>query len=134
MSKPNQDKHSITLALGGDDGDVMFAVYDGHGALGHDCAIFAMKQLPRSVAKFIRQKRSQQYLAKVKAEGKSTKGAWNPKIWPMLDIWQYEDSCRRAFIETNKLMHDQQTVSDKTRKFDGAGFFRCSFPYLFLVR
>jgi serine/threonine protein phosphatase PrpC len=134
MSKPNQDKHSITLALGGEDDDAMFAVYDGHGALGHDCAIFAMKQLPRSVAKFIRQKRSQQYLAKVKAEGKSTKGAWNPKIWPMLDIEQYEDSCRKAFIETNQLMHDQQTVSDKTRKFDGAGFFRCSFPYLFLVR
>ncbi len=113
-SKANQDALSISLALGGEDGDAMFAVYDGHGALGHDCAIFAMKQLPRSVSKFIIQKRSQQHLAKLKAEGKSTKGAWNPKIWPMLDVEQYEDSCRKAFIATNKMMHDEKTVSDKS--------------------
>eukprot|EP00980_Cylindrotheca_fusiformis_P028148 scaffold22583_cov106-Cylindrotheca_fusiformis.AAC.19 len=113
-SKPNQDAYSITLGLGGEEGDAMFAVYDGHGSHGHDCAIFAKKQLPKSVAKFVRQKRSQQHIQPLKAEGKSTKGAWNPKLWPMLDDQTYEDCCRKGFLETNKLMHDKQNVSAKS--------------------
>ena len=109
--------HGITLTLTGDGDDPMFAVYDGHGTEGHDCAAYAARQLPKSLAKFMKQKRAKLHISNLKKEGKSTKGAWNPKIWPPLDAKNYEECCRMACLETNKLMHNNQNVSHTHKKF-----------------
>ncbi|CAJ1953354.1 unnamed protein product [Cylindrotheca closterium] len=111
--KQNQDAHSITLTFGGEETDVMFTVCDGHGASGHDCARFVNKDLPRSIAKFVRQTRSQHYVSKLKAEGKSTKGAFKPELWPLLEVEEYEECCRKGFAETNKALDDDKTINDK---------------------
>lgn len=92
----------------------MFLVCDGHGASGHDCARFVNKDLPRSIAKFVRQARSQHYISKLKVEGKSTKGAFKPELWPLLEVEEYEECCRNGFTETNKGLHDNQTVGTKS--------------------
>ena len=91
----------------------MFAVYDGHGSNGHDCASFAKKHLPQCLAKFLRQKRAKNYMDQLKAEGKPAKGGWNPKMWPILSDRDYEECCVRAFNETDKLMHTNDSVDDK---------------------
>ena len=52
----------------------MLAVYDGHGAQGHDCARFAKKKLPQAVAKHLRQARVKKYQQQLKAQG-TAKGA-----------------------------------------------------------
>lgn len=112
-TKENQDKYGITLNFAGENGDALFSVYDGHGEHGHSCAAWAKKQLPQVLGKYIRQKRVQRYQQQLKAEGKPTKGAWNPKQWPMLDKADYEECCHKAFVETNTLMHKDEKVEDK---------------------
>ena len=109
--KQNQDACGVSLKFAGEDGDALFCVYDGHGMEGHDCARFAKKRLPQVLAKYLRQRRVQRYTAKLKSEGKSTKGGWNPVMWPLLSVKDYEDCCTKAFKETNKLMHEDPTVS-----------------------
>jgi serine/threonine protein phosphatase PrpC len=109
--KENQDKYGITLNFGGEAGDAMFTVYDGHGSEGSGCAAFAKKRLPQSLAKFLRQRRASTYMASLRAEGKSTKGGWNPNAWPLLDKEEYEQCCVKAFTETNRLMHEHTSVS-----------------------
>lgn len=89
----------------------MFAVYDGHGKDGHKAATFSKKKLPQILAKYVRQMRAQKYMAQLKAEGKTTKGAWNPVKWPILDTSELEECCRKSFLETNKLMHNEKSVS-----------------------
>lgn len=91
----------------------MFAVYDGHGVNGHDCAQFAKKDIPRSVAKFVRQKRSTMHIARLKAEGKSTKGAFQPHLWSTLTEEEYGECCLKAFAETNKALHEMESINDK---------------------
>ncbi|CAJ1970480.1 unnamed protein product [Cylindrotheca closterium] len=112
IGQPNQDDYSITLKLGGEANDAMFAVYDGHGANGHECASFCQKDIPRSIAKYIRQKRSSRHIAKLKAENKSTKGAFRPELWSTLEAEEYGESCRKAFEETNKALHDTEKIND----------------------
>lgn len=121
-TKANQDKYGITLNFAGEAGDAMFAVYDGHGAHGHEAASFAKKKLPQVLAKHIRQKRVQKYTSKLKGEGKTTKGAWNPKQWPILDTAELEACCQKSFVETNDAMHNEKSVrvnlfDEQTRKF-----------------
>jgi serine/threonine protein phosphatase PrpC len=79
----------------------------GHGEEGHHCASYAKKILPQQLAKYIRQSRVQKYS---EVEGKK-KGAWNPKLWPLLDKDSFEQCCRRAFLSTNKALHDEEAVS-----------------------
>jgi serine/threonine protein phosphatase PrpC/CRP-like cAMP-binding protein len=55
--KPNQDAWCLTTQWGGLDRDAFFAVFDGHGPFGHDCANYAKKNLPNGVAKYIRSNR-----------------------------------------------------------------------------
>lgn len=109
--KANQDKYGITLNFSGEAGDAMFAVYDGHGSLGHEAASFAKKKLPQVLAKHIRQKRVQKYMSTLRADGKTTKGAWNPKEWPILETDEFESCCKKSFIESNKAMHTEKSVS-----------------------
>src|SRR5210317_1896971 len=92
----------------------MFTVCDGHGASGHDCSRFVQKDIPRSIAKYVRQTRSQQYISELKAEGKSTKGAFQPELWPRLGVEEYEECCRKGFKETNQALHDEKTVRTRS--------------------
>lgn len=111
--KANQDDYSITLQFAGDEADALFAVYDGHGAKGHDCAKYAKKKLPHNIAKYIRQARVKSYQAELKKAGQSLKGSYKPHLWPVLSAKEYEVACRKGFMETNKKMHEDATVDDK---------------------
>jgi len=93
-------------------------VYDGHGRFGHDCADFAKRNLPKIQAKKIRAERIKLHKAKIKREEKANpgspkkKGAFNPKLWPMLDQKSYEETCRKSLLDCNKLMHHDAKVDD----------------------
>ena len=88
----------------------MFAVYDGHGLSGHRAALFAKQRLPQSIAKYVRQMRSKKYMSELKAQGKTTKGAWNPLNWPYLETAEFEECCRKSFLEINDAMHAETSV------------------------
>ncbi len=89
----------------------MFAVYDGHGRSGHSAATFAKKSLPQILAKYVRQMRVQKYKVELTTKGQPTNGAWNPLKWPFLETAEFEECCRKAFLETNQLMHAEKSVS-----------------------
>jgi hypothetical protein len=108
--KANQDELGITLNFAGEQGDSVFAVYDGHGDEGHHCARYAKKKLPIVLAKCLRQIRCQRYMAQLKASGKAAKNGWDPAQWPLLSVDDYERCCRKALLETNKAMHDDKKV------------------------
>ena len=91
----------------------MFAVYDGHGQHGHCAASFSEKKLPKILAKHVRKKRVKKYISQLRAERKPTRGAWNQNMWPFLETSEIEQCCHQAFIETNKLMHFEKSVSSK---------------------
>jgi cGMP-dependent protein kinase len=111
--KANQDAYSITHKFGGEEGDIMFGVYDGHGEEGHRCSAYVKKNLPITIEKNIRKKRVARYQALLKAKGESTKGAYNPRMWPKLSAKDYEEACKKSFIECNDKMHDDPNVKDK---------------------
>jgi hypothetical protein len=67
--------------------------------------------LPRQLAKFVRQKRVQKYSKQLKAEGNMKDGAWNPNMWPILSASEYEECCKRAFLETKKTLQQEKEVS-----------------------
>lgn len=132
--KYNQDKYGITLNFAGEPGDAMFSVYDGHGVDGHSAATFAKKMLPQITAKYIRQKRVQKYMSSLRAEGKSTKGAWMPEKWPFLEQEELELCCNKSFLETNELMHATKSVSNGEGERKGfIHFLRDSLISPFLV-
>jgi serine/threonine protein phosphatase PrpC len=113
--KENQDAYSINHNFASQDGDSLFAVYDGHGNRGHDCAMFAKKVLPNSIAKYVRQKRLKLYQEQLKQAGKPLKGSFNPAMWPKLSVEDYERACRKGFLECNEKMHQKTTVSLKIK-------------------
>jgi len=50
---------------------------------------------------------------RAKAPGSpKTKGAFNPKLWPMLGPKAYEDACRKSLLECNRAMHRDANVDD----------------------
>jgi hypothetical protein len=55
--------------------------------------------------------RGKVHVDQLKAEGKPTKGAYNPSLWPKLSVQDYEAVCRKSLIEVNKNMHDDKDVS-----------------------
>mmetsp|Transcript_13813 Transcript_13813/g.15168 ORF Transcript_13813/g.15168 Transcript_13813/m.15168 type:complete len:514 (+) Transcript_13813:48-1589(+) len=112
VHKANQDSYSITNKFAGEDADSLFVVYDGHGKDGDICAKYAQKELPRAIAKYVRQKRAILYRKQLQSEGKSLKGAFNPAMWPILDEHAYEDACHKAHVEVNEMMHDDKNVPD----------------------
>lgn len=96
----------------GNDRDCMFSVLDGHGNLGHACARFAKKQLPKCIAKYVRQNRVKQYQDYIKANNiKGAKG-FDPKAWPLLDAATYQECCRKAYLECNSTMHNDEKVRE----------------------
>lgn len=111
-NKQNQDEYGIKLKFGGEETDALFCVYDGHGGRGHDCARFAREKFPTILAKYIRKKRVKCYQDELKAAGQSTKGSFNPTMWPKLSVKDYEAACFRSLVELNQVMHDDDQVSD----------------------
>jgi serine/threonine protein phosphatase PrpC len=89
----------------------MFCVFDGHGDNGHHCAQFSKKKLPQVLAKYLRQQRVKVYSEQLKKEGKPVKGAWQPAKWPYLSAADFEECCKKSFVETNKAMHEDKNVS-----------------------
>jgi serine/threonine protein phosphatase PrpC len=127
--KANQDELGITLNFAGEQGDSLFSVYDGHGSEGHHCARYAKKKLPIVLAKYLRQTRSQRYLAQLKATGKPLKAAWDPAQWPLLSVEDYEQCCRKALLETNQAMHDDKNVCGTKMSMLLRALCYCSSPH-----
>jgi serine/threonine protein phosphatase PrpC len=131
--KANQDELGITLNFAGEQGDSLFAVYDGHGDEGHHCARYAKKKLPIVLAKCLRQIRCQRYMAQLKASGKAAKNGWDPAQWPLLSVDDYERCCRKALLETNKAMHDDKNVCGTKRNMLLCVRFAIIAPSLTLI-
>lgn len=114
--KENQDSYFIEdFQFGSGKGDAFFAVFDGHGDTGHDCAIFAKQKLHTYLAQSIKKKRAGLNAARLKELSKKgqkpDKDAFKPSSWPYLDVKEYEQCCRLAHLQCNKAMHDDRTVS-----------------------
>lgn len=105
-SKENQDEYSIGTKFAGDNGDAMFGVYDGHGQEGHTTSSYAKEKLPNIIAKYIKQKRVKEYQKSLEAQGKATV-AYNPSMWPKLNVVDYEAACRKGFLECNRAMNEE---------------------------
>mmetsp|Transcript_18550 Transcript_18550/g.29120 ORF Transcript_18550/g.29120 Transcript_18550/m.29120 type:complete len:502 (-) Transcript_18550:7-1512(-) len=115
--KENQDDYYICGSkFGAGEGDAFFAVFDGHGDKGHDCARFAKKRLPAILASKLKKQRAGLNAKKIKAMTENNqekpKNAFHPSSWPYLNEKQYEDVCRQAHIQCNKEMHDDKKVKD----------------------
>ena len=88
---------------------MLFGVFDGHGNEGHHCATYAKKKLPKLFDVRSRQERLK--AAKAECAANDTKFVWNPKIFPALTNEQCEIICKKAHLETDKLMHADDNVS-----------------------
>ena len=112
QKKANQDKQSISRNFAGIKGDSLFAIYDGHGRYGHDCAQFAKGNYPKILAKHIRRERVRQHKINMEENGtKGQKGSFNPKLWPMLNKDRYTAAVKKAHFECNRAMHKDDNVS-----------------------
>jgi len=114
--KENQDSYFIKdEKFGSGEGDAFFAVFDGHGDTGHDCAIFAKQKLHAYLAQGIKKQRAGLNAARLKELSKKgqkpDKDAFKPSSWPYLDVKEYEKCCRVAHLQCNKAMHDDKMVS-----------------------
>mmetsp|Transcript_5237 Transcript_5237/g.15229 ORF Transcript_5237/g.15229 Transcript_5237/m.15229 type:complete len:506 (+) Transcript_5237:189-1706(+) len=112
-TKPNQEKYGVTRNFASEGTGAMIGVFSGHGEEGRQCASFSHTTLPKQLAKFIRQTRVQRYKKILQASGHVKQGAWNPKMWPMLSASDYEQCCKRAFQETNSMLHQEQEIDDR---------------------
>lgn len=115
--KENQDDYFICDSkFGAGEGDAFFAVFDGHGDKGHDCARFAKKRLPAILAAKVKKQRAALNAKKIKKmianNEEKPKNAFHPSSWPYLSEKEYEDICREAHIQCNKEMHDDKKVKD----------------------
>jgi len=115
--KENQDDYFICgTKFGAGEGDAFFAVFDGHGDKGHDCARFAKKRLPAILASKVKKQRAALNAKKIKAMTENNqekpKNAFHPSSWPYLNEKEYEYACEQAHIQCNKEMHDNKKVKD----------------------
>lgn len=111
--KPNQDDYHVTpTKFASGDGDAIFAVFDGHGANGHDCSYFAKLKFPSLLATNIKKARAAKNAARMKDNPQRAKepGAFHPNQWPYLMVEEYERCCRDAALQCNKAMHQDNTV------------------------
>lgn len=109
--KKNQDAITTTQNFAGEDGDLFFAIHDGHGSEGHDCAVYARDNLPKLLTKYLRQDRAKLFKERQQGcglgDGSGSRGElvpFNPKLWPMLDEDSYERVSRRAHLDCNTNM------------------------------
>lgn len=78
------------------------AVYDGHGTDGHVCSQYAAKHLPLYVANNTRQWRVPN-----KKGGAAAAAVTRSRS---LTAAEYEECCKKAFLECNNAMHKDKTV------------------------
>lgn len=111
--KANQDAYSVIEKFGGkDSNDAFFAVYDGHGELGDQCAQYARDKMPEYLQRHITK-------AKTKESKKpdlirdSLKNAEDsdPLAHVELSKDQMQKACTRAHVECNNAMH--QAIDDR---------------------
>lgn len=115
--KENQDAYYICPSkFASGDGDAFFAIFDGHGDKGHDCALFAKQKLHTYLSQNIKKQRAAANAARLRvmeANGETKpKNAFHPSSWPYLDVGGYEKACRVAHLQCNKDMHDAKKVKD----------------------
>lgn len=101
QNKLNQDAFCVVHNFSGVNGDSLFAVYDGHGRDGYNCAQFAKENLPAQMAKNIRLKRAE-YAPRNEDGGYGSK----------LPVEAYEEACSLAHIASNEAMHKSNRVDD----------------------
>ncbi|EQC32468.1 AGC protein kinase [Saprolegnia diclina VS20] len=53
IDKPNQDSFTIIPSFAGDPSKIFFGIFDGHGATGDLCSIFAKKEVPERLLKLM---------------------------------------------------------------------------------
>ncbi|KDO32788.1 AGC protein kinase [Saprolegnia parasitica CBS 223.65] len=53
IDKPNQDSFTIIPSFAGDPSKIFFGIFDGHGATGDLCSIFAKKEVPERLIKLM---------------------------------------------------------------------------------
>lgn len=88
----------------------MMAVFDGHGVEGHTCARWAKHNVPRIMAKLIRQARVRKYQGYLKEKGIRGAKTYDPPRWPFLNEEEYKTCCKKAFVQSNQTMHKDSQV------------------------
>ncbi|EED92173.1 hypothetical protein THAPSDRAFT_34507, partial [Thalassiosira pseudonana CCMP1335] len=86
--KENQDTYYICPSkFGSGEGDAFFAVFDGHGESGHDCAHFAKTKLPVYLASSLKKQRAALNAARLREDPNASKlpNAFHPSNWPYLE-------------------------------------------------
>ncbi|RHY09467.1 hypothetical protein DYB35_003466, partial [Aphanomyces astaci] len=53
VDKPNQDSYTIIPNFAGDPTKIFFGIFDGHGATGDLCSVFARKEVPDRLQKLM---------------------------------------------------------------------------------
>lgn len=127
--KPNQDDYHVTpTKFASGEGDAIFAVFDGHGAKGHDCSYFAKLKFPSLLAANIKKARAAKNAARLKDCPQRTRepGAFHPNQWPHLLVEEYERCCRDAALGCNKAMHQDNTVRMEFNVFRSSGTLHAS--------
>ena len=110
--KTNQDTFSVLNKFLGEKEDSFFAVYDGHGPFGDECANFAKKDLPKSINKFSKQIRVQKFKETNDTLPKEERLPFNPKLFPKLTAEEWEDVIQKAHIECNEKLVKKVSFTD----------------------
>lgn len=92
--KANQDAYCVDESITTGVNDAFFGVFDGHGATGDLCAIYAKQHLPQQVRHFIAQARKSQG-----SNGEVPKEA-------------VQSALVHAHVETNRGLHRNTTIDD----------------------
>ena len=128
-NKPNQDAFFVpspeaSNSKNATSTDALWGVLDGHGPYGHDCSAYAKQHLPRLLEKYLRQARVQKYKTVLQQAGQPVTKLFDPSKWPLLNVYEYQTCCHKAFIECNKNMQ----ASDKVRAslYESIARFCCS--------
>ena len=100
LNKPNQDAYSITTDFAEQETDALFAVFDGHGAAGDKCAIFARDNITKAISKQVGLVKEQQL------EGAETVNDIE------LNKAQVQDICSKSHVLVNKAMHSSNNFED----------------------
>lgn len=104
--KANQDAYSVIEKFDQkDSNDAFFAVFDGHGELGHTCAQFAKAKLPEYLRKHINKAKSREAKKAMGESMNSTEGSAALMANIELSKDQMQRACTKAHVDCNNAMH-----------------------------
>eukprot|EP00537_Pseudo-nitzschia_pungens_P005841 CAMPEP_0172371138 /NCGR_PEP_ID=MMETSP1060-20121228/41277_1 /TAXON_ID=37318 /ORGANISM="Pseudo-nitzschia pungens, Strain cf. cingulata" /LENGTH=747 /DNA_ID=CAMNT_0013096661 /DNA_START=139 /DNA_END=2382 /DNA_ORIENTATION=- len=115
-NKANQDSYSVVERFGApDSNDAFFAVYDGHGLNGDECAQYARDKLPQYLKKHMDKGRAKaakklDVMQAVQESVRNIHSEYDPLSHIELSKDQMQTASNRAHIDCNKAMH--QDVDD----------------------